>query len=140
MYYIIVWITWESTLCDYSSGHIHIFSGRFNIRIECRGTIYIIHIAFMSYVYNIMYTICKIFKYLFTFIYYYTFIFIWQIYEGDWVDGLMDGTGTYEWNSNPRDYDQLVLCMCSKYTGQWSKSKKHGNNINNWRQGHNNTT
>ncbi|XP_060849598.1 radial spoke head 10 homolog B-like [Rhopalosiphum padi] len=50
-----------------------------------------------------------------------------HVYEGDWVDGHMDGTGTYEWNSNPRDYDRLVLlCLCDKYTGQWSKSNKHG--------------
>ncbi|KAF0756907.1 radial spoke head 10 B-like, partial [Aphis craccivora] len=50
-----------------------------------------------------------------------------HVYEGDWVDGHMDGTGTYEWNSNPRDCDRLVLlCLCDKYTGQWSMSKKHG--------------
>ncbi|XP_022173458.1 phosphatidylinositol 4-phosphate 5-kinase 6-like [Myzus persicae] len=50
-----------------------------------------------------------------------------HVYEGDWVDGHMDGTGTYEWNSNLQDYDRLVLlCLCDKYTGQWSKSKKHG--------------
>ncbi|XP_060871406.1 radial spoke head 10 homolog B-like [Metopolophium dirhodum] len=50
-----------------------------------------------------------------------------DVYEGDWIDGHMDGTGTYEWNTNPRDCDRLVLlCLSDKYTGQWSKSKKHG--------------
>lgn len=53
---------------------------------------------------------------------------MWQVYEGDWVDGYMDGTGTYEWNSNPQDYERLILCLCDKYTGRWSKSKKHGKN------------
>ncbi|XP_025198724.1 phosphatidylinositol 4-phosphate 5-kinase 7-like [Melanaphis sacchari] len=50
-----------------------------------------------------------------------------HVYEGDWVDGHMDGTGIYEWNSNHKDYERLVLlCLCDKYVGQWSKSKKHG--------------
>lgn len=51
-----------------------------------------------------------------------------QVYEGEWLNGQMDGTGTYKWNSNPQDSEQLILCLCDTYTGQWSKSKKHGKN------------
>lgn len=50
------------------------------------------------------------------------------MYKGDWLNGRMDGTGTYEWNSNPADYDRLVMRSCDRYTGQWSGSKRHGKN------------
>lgn len=41
----------------------------------------------------------------------------------------MEGAGTYEWNGNPQDWDdRVVLCLCDRYVGQWSKSKRQGKN------------